>query len=282
MKKRFYLIPLFLFLFVFVYAIAYYPWLSNPRSQEDIAKDWTEIEQMARFPKQCQKDWAALKELFQTAKDASRFAEKRSDRFALEREFSTEWSTLRSAENDLFFEDRDGFFERFQEELVLQWSKNGTAAVKRWKNGGHAPKQTDEGAIFGLDVAEYSSLFDYISLMSEFEEEEPQKLLIEVLQSFLTCGKQIEFFIGVESVVYFNKHASVPMRPFSLGNEQLLALIAREHMWTYRVLEKQDPKKGFLRFRSKAYHERHLPPILRSEHRDVRAWKDTTGQRFRK
>ncbi|MEC7986849.1 MAG: hypothetical protein VX278_16895, partial [Myxococcota bacterium] len=50
----------------------------------------------------------------------------------------------------------------------------------------------------------------------------------------------------------------------------------------FRSLEKQDPQKGFLRFRSKAYHERHLPPILRSEHRDVWAWKDTTGQRFRK
>ncbi len=56
-------------------------------------------------------------------------------------------------------------------------------------------------------------------------------------------------------------------------------------MGTHQALEKHEPANGFLRFRFQEntfYDQRYLPPIMRSEYRDVWAWKDTTGQRFRR
>ena len=129
MKQRLYLIPIIFILSAIGYVVAYYPWLTNPRPEEDIAKDWANIEAVARLPKQCEKNWTALGELYQTAKEASRFAKVGSDPFKLQKEFSSEWSKLINAENDLYYEDGDAFFERFQEEIVGQLSQNGVRAI---------------------------------------------------------------------------------------------------------------------------------------------------------
>ena len=185
MKQRLYLIPIVFIFSAIGYVVAYYPWLTNPRPEEDIAKDWANIEAIARLPKQCEKDWTALGELYQTAKEASRFAKVGSDRFTLQKEFSSEWSELINAENDLYYEDSDAFFERFQEGLVGQLSQNGARAITKWKNGSSLPERTSEMTIFGTSVEDYVSLEDYISLMSEFEEEETQQLVGELLQGFL-------------------------------------------------------------------------------------------------
>ena len=59
MKQRLYLIPIIFILSAIGYVVAYYPWLTNPRPEEDIAKD--SIEAVARLPKQCLDFWSCIK-----------------------------------------------------------------------------------------------------------------------------------------------------------------------------------------------------------------------------
>ena len=94
MKQRLYLIPIIFILVAIGYVVAYYPWLTNPRPEEEIITDWENIENLARLPKKCKKDWSALETVYLTAKEASLFVKNSSDRFKLEREFSNEWSKL--------------------------------------------------------------------------------------------------------------------------------------------------------------------------------------------
>ena len=285
MKQRLYLIPIVFALSAVGYVVAYYPWLTNPRSEEEITKDWANIEAVARLPKQCAKDWSALGYLYQTAKEVSRFTKVRSDRFKLQKEFSSEWSKLIDTENDLYYEDGNAFFELFQEDLVGQWSQNGTRSITQWQNGSSLPERTVDMTIFGTAADDYASLEDYISLMSEFEKEQTQRLLGELLQSFLDCGNMIETLLGIENMVHLIEKSTVPMPTLSLTNEQLLIIMAREYMGLHRILDQQDPAKGFLRLRPSGngfQDYSHLPLIMRSEHRDLWAWKDTAEQRFRK
>jgi hypothetical protein len=284
MKQRLYWIPIIFILSAIGYIAAYYPWLTNPRSEEDIAKDWANIEAVARLPKQCKKDWTALGELYRTAKEASRFAKVGSDPFTLQKEFSSEWSKLINAENDLYYEDSDAFFTRFQEKLVGQWSQNGARAITKWKNGSSLPKRTVDVTIFDTTAEDYTSLEDYISLMSKFEQEETQRLLGELLQGFLDCGDMIETLIGIENIQALVEKTSVPIPRPSLDNERLLVIVAREYMGIHRTLEQQDFANGFLRIRPSGngfQDYSHLPLIMRSEYRDLWAWKDSTGKRFR-
>ena len=285
MKQRLYLIPIIFALSAIGYVVAYYPWLTNPRAEEDIAKDWANIETVAHLPKLCKKDWTALGDLYQTAKDASRFAKVSSDRFTLQQEFSTEWSKLIDTENDLYYEDGEAFFELFKEHLIRQWSQNGTRAITKWKIGSSLPERTVDVTIFGTSAEDYVSLEDYISLMSEFEEEQTQRLLLELLQTFLDCGNMIETLLGIENMVHLIEKGTVPMPKLSLTNEQLLVIVAREYMGIHRTLEQQDPTNGLLRLRPSGngfQNYSHLPLIMRSEYRDLWAWKDTAGQRFRR
>ena len=85
MKQRLYLIPIIFILSAIGYVVAYYPWLTNPRPEEDIAKDWANIEAVARLPKQCEKDWTALGAVSNRKREALRFAKVGSDSFTLQR-----------------------------------------------------------------------------------------------------------------------------------------------------------------------------------------------------
>lgn len=140
---------------------------------------------------------------------------------------------------------------------------------------------TQDAPVFSLPAQEYSPLHGYISIRIDLEEEEPQLLFVEWLRSFLSCGKQIELILGVDGMVHLKEHAQFSNIEFLFENEHILALITREHMWTQRILKLKNPKKGFLRLRSGAFSERDLPLVMRSEDRDVRAWQDSTGRRFR-
>ncbi len=285
MTQRLYLIPIIFVLSAIGYVATYYPWLTNPRSEEDIAKDWANIEEVARLPKQCAKDWTSLGELYQTAKEASRFAKVGSDQFKLQKEFSSEWSKLIDTENDLYYEDGDAFFERFKEELVGDWSQKGARAIKKWKMGSSLPTRTVDITIFGTAARDYVDIGDFISLMNEFKEEETQRLLAELMQAFLDCGNMFETDIGIGGMMLLAEKATVPVTKPSLDNEQLLVIVAREYMGTHRILDQLDPANGFLRLRPSGngfQDYSHLPLIMRSEYRDLWAWKDTTGQRFRK
>ena len=283
MKQRLYLIPNIFILVAIGYVVAYYPWLTNPRPVEKIITDWENIKNIARLPKQCEKDWDALEELYQTAKEASKFAAVRSDRFSLQKEFSSQWSQLVNKENDLYYEDGEAFFERFQKELAGQLSQDGARAITEWKSGSILPKQSVEVSIFGTSAEDYTTLKEYISLMSEFKKSETQRLLGELLQTFLDCGNMIETDIGIENMMHLAEKATVPMMKPSLDNEQLLIIVAREYMGLHRILEQLNPTKGFLRLRPSGngfQDYSHLPLIMRSEYRDLWAWKDTVGQRF--
>ena len=84
-----------------------------------------------------------------------------------------------------------------------------------------------DSTIFDTPAVDYASLEDYISLMSEFEQEETQRLLGELLQGFLDCGDMIEILLSIENMVNLVEKATVPIPKPSLDNERLLVIVAR-------------------------------------------------------
>ena len=83
--------------------------------------------------------------------------------------------------------------------------------------------------------------------MSEFEQEETQRLLGELLQGFLDCGDMIETLLSIENILTLVEKATVPIPKPSLDHERLLVIVAREYMGIHRNLEQQDFANGFLR-----------------------------------
>ena len=115
MKQRLYLIPIIFILSAIGYVIAYYL-ADNPRPEEDIAKDWANIEAVARLRNSAK--GLDCPETLSNQKKCSRFAKVSSDPFTLQQEFSSEWSELINAENDLYYEDGDAFLHGSKKKLV--------------------------------------------------------------------------------------------------------------------------------------------------------------------